>query len=560
MTVENNLDSSTHLKRTIQILPEHLIDQIKAGEVIERSSSLLKEILENSIDAEATEISLHLINNGLDLISLTDNGKGMIFEELPYAFCRHATSKISRFEDIYRLHSYGFRGEALASICAISRVTCTSSPAENSPQGGKIIIEGGETKAHAPMPNAPKGTSLYIKDLFFNTPARLKFIKSATSEKNALKRIIDSFVIGHPEIKFTIKWDDQDKEVFPIEQSFEERLKKLFHKRQKTLELHKITGEYEGHSIEGYFSGLSTKGSTHKKQFLFANDRLFTDRQIHQTVLRSMERLYPQGESGHYCIFIKAPENLIDVNIHPSKTQIRFFKLPVITALISSEIKKVAETLPEREVETEVQGSFNYSQSQQNHSHFHNHSLGQSSSSSPKSYPRPTYSHLGNADTTRETFNLSSQSEHHLTFDHDLSVMKIQEKEVLFSRVRFFSEFFRTLAKQSFHPDKDFVPLLISEPVFLPEGQRVVESELEKHGLLVEVLSHENLVIRAVHQNLRNWNDLQSLVLFLLTQNEICLEGVHISEKDYLCLTEGLPLNPSSYMRDINSSLYDDLF
>lgn len=544
MTVENNLNSSSPSsknsphKRSIEILPEHLIDQIKAGEVIERSSSLLKEILENSIDAQSTEIDLHLINNGLDLIALSDNGKGMIYEELPYAFCRHATSKISRFEDIYKLHSYGFRGEALASICAIARVTCTSSPEENSPQGGKIIIEGGETKTHAPMPQAPKGTSLYIKDLFFNTPARLKFIKSATSEKNALKRIIDSFVISHPEIKFTIKWDDEDKVVYPIEDSFEARLKKVFHGRNKKLGLHFFEGEYEDHKVFGFLSETSSRSAAHKKQFLFANDRLFTDRQIHQSVLRSVDRIYPQGESGHYCIFIKAPENLLDVNIHPSKTQIKFFKLPVITALVTSEIKKLgSRDTPENTNQgfrEGHQGNMNFSQTQ-----YSNPSL-----SSPGQSQAHSQSHLS------EKF----------TFDHDLSLFEWQEKTFLMSRTRFFDTLFEALSKHSFNPDKDFVPLLISEPVYLPEGLIVDEGFLESAGFLVEQLSPDSLVIRAVHQNFRNWNDLQGLVLYVLTGEKLCLEGLNITLKDFSTFIDHLDLNFDSFLREINQELYDELF
>ena len=138
----------TQTKQKIHLLPEHIIDQIKAGEVIERPSTLLKEMLENSIDAESTEISVHLRDNGLELINIQDNGNGIDSEDLPLAFCRHATSKIKRFEDIYHLHSYGFRGEALASIASIAKVRCES---KTSGTTGSILIEGGETKSHHPQ-------------------------------------------------------------------------------------------------------------------------------------------------------------------------------------------------------------------------------------------------------------------------------------------------------------------------------------------------------------------------------------------------------------------------
>jgi len=165
----------------IKLLPEHLIDQIKAGEVIERPASIVKEVIENAIDAGATQIDVHIENNGMDLISIKDNGHGMSIDDLPYAFCRHATSKISRFEDIYSLHSFGFRGEALASLASVGRVSCVSVPRANTENGGKIEIHGGKEISRVPYKGGAPGTSLYVKDLFFNTPVRMKFIRSSSS-------------------------------------------------------------------------------------------------------------------------------------------------------------------------------------------------------------------------------------------------------------------------------------------------------------------------------------------------------------------------------------------
>jgi DNA mismatch repair protein MutL len=186
----------------IDILPEHIIDQIKAGEVLERPASLVKELIENSLDAKASEINIHLVENGMSLLSIEDNGQGMSFENLPYAFLRHATSKLKTFEDLFKLYSFGFRGEALASVAASARVTCTSQPEDLSIQGGKIVIHGGATEYLIPQKLTSHGTSIYIKDLFYNTPARLKFVKSKTSEKAAIKKIIYSFVVAHPTSNF----------------------------------------------------------------------------------------------------------------------------------------------------------------------------------------------------------------------------------------------------------------------------------------------------------------------------------------------------------------------
>lgn len=482
--------TGTSLENTsqrIKLLPEHLVDQIKAGEVIERPASLIKEIMENSLDAGADEIELHLINNGLDLISLEDNGKGMTYEDLPYAFCRHATSKISRFEDLYSLKSFGFRGEALASIAAISKVTCTSSPSENHPEGGKIVFQAGAEKAHEKQENLRKGTSLYIKDLFFNTPARLKFIKSAQSEKNAIKRIIDSFIIANPKVKFVVKWDEEDKEVFPATSSAHQRVARLFNPRKKKPEVWEFSGEYEGHKVHGYLSQNSTKGNAHKKNFLFGNSRLFTDRQIHQTILRSAERHYPMGESGHYCVFIDVPESLIDVNVHPNKTQIKFFKLSVITALLSSEIKKIdigeaQQDLLTSQDQSSSKGSFSSS----------------AGSIQQKVDPSSLFSssHLGRAHYAYSAVNeAQTQARQFQLIEGDSTLLLHKE--------RLLDHVFTYLQSIEHKADNDFIPLMICEPL---EGKsekisrESILKEMEGRGFLCEFLDENTLALRGYHQ------------------------------------------------------------
>lgn len=326
----------------IKLLPEHLIDQIKAGEVIERPSLLLKELLENAIDAGATNINVHIVENGMELISVEDNGHGISYQNLPYAFCRHATSKIERFEDIYSLISFGFRGEALASIASISRVTCISSTKDG--EGGKICIDGGRQEVLVKNKSLPLGTSIYIKDLFYNTPARLKFIKSKISEKNAIKRVFNSFVISNPEVEFSIKWDDKEKKIFkPVKQSdLGERISQVILKgKLKGDQLIEICGEYEDYSVRGFISSSGTKGNSYKEQLLFVNKRFFNDYRFHKLIVNSMGKIWANGETGNYVMMVTAPLSQIDVNVHPNKTQIKFFKSAMVFSLISSSIKKI---------------------------------------------------------------------------------------------------------------------------------------------------------------------------------------------------------------------------
>ena len=275
--------------RSINLLPEFLVNQIKAGEVIERPASLIKEVIENSLDASSSEIEIHIIENGLDLISIKDNGKGMTYEELPYAFCRHATSKINDLEDLYNLSSFGFRGEALASISSISRLTCKS--AKKDGEGGKIAIDGSEQKTHHKVSHEKQGPTLSIKDLFYNTPVRRKFIKSKNSEKNAIKKIIQTFLLSSPQTTFKVAFDSGEKDIYDSVDSknYEDRVHKVFFKKNKPKqEIFKLQFSYDNYSLEAFFSKTSSKGNAHKCQFLFANGRFFADKTIHGLILRIM--------------------------------------------------------------------------------------------------------------------------------------------------------------------------------------------------------------------------------------------------------------------------------
>lgn len=322
---------------SIQLLPEHIIDQIKAGEVIERPSTLIKEILENAIDAGATKLDLHIIENGLELISLMDNGKGIDAEELPLAFCRHATSKIDRFEDIYHLNSYGFRGEALASIASVSRVSCESKTTASS---GQINIEGGQTvhHFHQDKKNTDTGTKIFIKDLFFNTPVRMKFIQSKSAEKNQIKKIIHSFMINHFDKEFSIKWDQKEKEIYLKREHQVERLKDVLF-AGKNIEFEQISAQYDGIDVQLFLSHESSRGNAHKSHFLFVNDRYIKEIPIHKVILNTAAPLWPEGETGHYVCLIKIPADEIDVNIHPNKTVIKFFRLNKVLSLLSGAIR-----------------------------------------------------------------------------------------------------------------------------------------------------------------------------------------------------------------------------
>jgi DNA mismatch repair protein MutL len=515
-----DLGPSTHIK----LLPEHLIDQIKAGEVVERPASLLKEIIENSVDAQASKIDLHIVDNGMELISLEDDGNGMSIADLPYAFCRHATSKIQRFEDIYSLHSYGFRGEALASIGAISRLTCVSTPKNNLENGGKIILHGGEEKSLTPHRGHAKGTSLFIKDLFYNTPARLKFIKSKVSEKNALVRIINSFILSNPNIAFSVKWDEKEKQFFPpvTEEELVKRVSQIIFKKSATdREVVYFEGDYEGHFIKGFASHFSSRGNAGKSQYLFANKRLFTDRPIHQAIIRGLEPIWGPGMTGHYCVMIDAPPNSVDVNVHPNKTQIKFFKQPIVYSLISASIKKALEQvqLPERE---NFHGS-SFAPNQQSALF----STRENQNIDVQSFNISPFSNNSDLNEYQVQSNYSMQTEEGLlNFYHPLtnkyaliSIRDGFQNHCLNTELLFGAAWLKYASKTFPLPEAELTPLLISEPFSFSKGNvDLFFPWLQELGFEFDRLEDDIIVLRTIpnYFNTINYKGaLNSLLLFL---------------------------------------------
>ncbi len=317
----------------IQLLPEYLIDQIKAGEVVETPDSLIKELIENSIDANADKIEITIKNNGLESIIIKDNGEGMSKNDLVYAFCRHSTSKIKNITDLESLISFGFRGEALASIASVSQVTCNSNTKDQN--GGRIIIHGGKQKSLIPINNI-KGTIIKIENIFYNTPARLKFLRSKTYQKNAINKKINAFLISNPHIHFSIQWDDKEKIIYKKSDLIQRIKLVLSNKNQEYIN---ISNELGGFSLKGFISKHCSMGNSGKTHFLFINNRLFKDKQLHQIIIKNMERYWPTGHTGNYMMFLRAPSNHIDVNIHPKKEYIRFFQPNLPFTLIANSIK-----------------------------------------------------------------------------------------------------------------------------------------------------------------------------------------------------------------------------
>jgi DNA mismatch repair protein MutL len=319
----------------IQLLPDHVANQIAAGEVVQRPSSVVKELLENAIDAGATSIKLIIKDAGKTLIQVIDNGKGMSVTDARLSFERHATSKIKTADDLFNLNTKGFRGEALASIAAIAHVELKTKQ-ENDEVGTQIKIEGSEVVSQEIIAT-PKGTSLAVKNLFFNIPARRNFLKSNTVET---RHIIDEFnrvSLTHPSISFTMYHNGS--EIFNLPTTnLRQRIVNVF--GSKTNEkLVPVNEETEVVNISGFVFKPEFAKKTRGEQFFFVNNRFIKSSYLNHAVNAAFEGLLRDNTHASYFLYLKVDPQSIDINIHPTKTEIKFDDEHTLYALLRSSVK-----------------------------------------------------------------------------------------------------------------------------------------------------------------------------------------------------------------------------
>ncbi len=319
----------------IQVLPDHVANQIAAGEVVQRPASVVKELLENAVDAKATDIKLIVKDAGKTLVQVIDNGLGMSVTDARLCFERHATSKIKKAEDLFDLHTKGFRGEALASIAAIAHVELKTKQ-EQQELGTHIIIEGSKLVTQD-VAVVPKGTSFSVKNLFFNIPARRNFLKSDTVE---LRHIIDEFqrvALAHPNIYFSMYHNGN--EVFNLPDSNErQRIVNLF--SGKTNEkLVPVGEETEIIQIQGFVSKPEFARKNRNEQFFFVNDRYIKSGYLHHAIISAYDGLLKEGMQPSYFLYLQVPPNTVDINIHPTKTEVKFDDEQALYAILRAAVK-----------------------------------------------------------------------------------------------------------------------------------------------------------------------------------------------------------------------------
>ncbi|WP_341901440.1 DNA mismatch repair endonuclease MutL [Fluviicola taffensis] len=319
----------------IRLLPDHVANQIAAGEVVQRPASVVKELVENSIDAGATKIELHIKDAGRTLIQIVDNGKGMSPLDARMSFERHATSKIASAADLFALKTKGFRGEALASIAAIAHVTLQTRRSSDE-LGTKILIEGTEVINQEPIQCAV-GCNFEIKNLFFNVPARRNFLKSDNVE---FKHIIDEFervVLPHHDIAFRLVHNDQ--EIYNLAPGhLRKRIVDVFGKKFND-HLVPVTEQTDIVELDGFVGKPEVAKKSRGEQFLFVNNRFFKDTYFNHAISAAFEHLLPSKLFPSYFLFLEVDPKQIDVNVHPTKTEIKFEEDKAIYSIIRSAVR-----------------------------------------------------------------------------------------------------------------------------------------------------------------------------------------------------------------------------
>ena len=319
----------------IQLLPDHVANQIAAGEVVQRPSSVVKELLENAIDADATTIKLIIKDAGKTLVQVIDDGKGMSATDARLSFERHATSKIKTAEDLFDLHTKGFRGEALASIAAIAHVDLKSKQALDE-VGTSVVIEGSEIVSQEVVVT-PKGTSISVKNLFFNIPARRNFLKSNTVE---LRHVIDEFhrvALAHPNISFIFYNNGSETFNLPVS-NYRQRIVNIF--GNKTNEkLVPVIEDTEILEITGFVGKPEYAKKTRGEQYFFVNNRFIKSAYLNHAVSSAFDGLLKNGTHASYFLNLMVNPQSIDINIHPTKTEIKFDDEHTLYALLRSAVK-----------------------------------------------------------------------------------------------------------------------------------------------------------------------------------------------------------------------------
>jgi len=330
----------------IKQLPPTLANQIAAGEVVERPASVVKELLENAIDAKSKRINVDIENGGMTSIRIRDDGIGIGKEDLPLALARHATSKLQTIDDLYQIASLGFRGEALASIASVSQFSLTSKY-HNAEHAWQLKTEGKDLTLHIEPAPHPIGTTIEVNNIFYNVPARRKFLRSARTEFIHIEEIIKRMALANFSIAFSLRHNDKNILQLQKIDDFDHannRIAKIF---GHPFTQHAIYFEKETHDFKcyGWFSSPEVTRSQNDQQYFYINGRIVRDKLINHAIRQASSHLFPEGRFPAYVIYLTLPPCEVDVNVHPTKHEVRFKEARLVHDFIYQTINAMLSSL-----------------------------------------------------------------------------------------------------------------------------------------------------------------------------------------------------------------------
>lgn len=479
----------------IKLLSPMVANQIAAGEVIERPASVLKELLENSIDAESTRIDIEIDGGGCGLIRVRDNGHGIETEDLPLALSRHATSKIHNVEDLTHIVSLGFRGEALASIASVSHLTLISSTGK---QAAQITVEGETLAPTVIEASHPRGTTVEVRDLFFNTPVRRKFLRTKKTEFNYIEDVVKRMALSHFNVAF--RFVHHNREVFMLQPALtkaeqQKRVAKLYgsHFSNKSLI---VLAQAEGLQLSGWISPPEESRAHNDLQSFFINGRMVRDKLLNHALREAAKNIIPEGRHPAYVLYLQCDPSTVDINVHPTKHEVRFAQPRLIHDFVVSTISHVLA--PETHApETVAVNTANYEYRVRETSAVYNASF------------TPTLltddELLGKAIGQFKQNYLLTESDQGLVLidlfkaQHALFLWQLQQPQPLLAQ-----------------------PLLLPTPVQLPADtiEQLLELPLDDYGIELQRISEQQLTVRALPEMLQG-SDAQALCEHLVKEDDV---------------------------------------
>ncbi|MFA7325676.1 MAG: DNA mismatch repair endonuclease MutL [Candidatus Kapaibacterium sp.] len=509
----------------IKILPDFIANQIAAGEVVQRPESVVKELVENSLDSGATEIAVVVRNAGKSLIHIIDNGSGMSKENLELSTKRHATSKIESQKDLEAIKTLGFRGEALASITSVAHVEIITR-SENDKLGYKLISEPNKAPLIEEV-NSNKGTQILVKNLFYNVPARRKFLKNNMSEFKAISETMIKFALSFPAIRFTFY--DDDNLIFDLNASdLETRVIATLGKAIKDLII-PLEYEEEGIKVHGFVGKPFLAKQNSSNQYLFLNERTIKNRYLNHAIMSCYEELLEEKRFPFYVLFLEIDHNNIDINVHPQKHEVKFendrLVYNVVKNAVMSTLREV-NLIPEFKIDTELNYSpFQIERNSDNESIIVNRNTGeiierseQRGGDFPRNYSDSSFRKFNNNEYSNEISTdlnsiFSSNEEHSFEFlliDDRFIIVKEQEHLLVIYKRRALQRIYYEHLLNSFNNRQTkSQDLLFPDEIKLEKKQisalKLQTENLKDFGFILE-FENETVTISSVPEIIQNGN------------------------------------------------------